>query len=149
MPCTCTTITAYALSCTPTFGGVASAYISNGQDEQSQTIWVEIQTLPETSGYTAVMSYDKQKNLKYWTSNITLNIGALNEDAATLADALPCPTARQVKLNMNSGHTVTFSDVFIKEANFEPGIAKTEGGNGVLTFEAITMNAPSVTDPNE
>lgn len=139
MACTCTTLTEFALNCTPTIGGIASVTIDT----------TAIQTLPDTSTYNAVMTYDKNRNLKYWTVDITLNIGALNASARTLAEALPCPVGRTIVLNMNSGHTVTVNDAFIQSASFTPGASKTEGGDGILVFQAITKDAPAVADPNE
>lgn len=139
MACTCTTLTEFALSCTPTVGGIASVTIDG----------VAIQTLPDTSTYNAAMTYEKQHNLKYWTTDVNLNIGALSAAARTLVEALPCPVGRAIVLNMNSGHTVTVNDAFIQTATFTPGASKTEGGDGVLVFQAITKEAPSVADPNE
>lgn len=150
MPCTCSYLTEFALDCTPTIGGVASVVFKGAGDpgEGTTPVDVTVQTLPDTSTYNAVMTYEKQHNLKYWTTSVTLNIGILNESAATLVENLPCPTGRTIELTMNSGHKVTISDAFIQTATFTPGTSKTEGGDGVLVFEAITKAAPVVADPN-
>lgn len=151
MACPCSYLTNFALDCTPTIGGVSSIVFkgAGAPPEGSTTPTdVTIETLPDSSTYNAVMTYDKQKNLKYWTTDVTLNIGVYNEDASALVEALPCHIGKTIELNMNSGHKVTVSDAYIQTATFTPGAAKTEGGDGILVFQAITKDAPSVTDPN-
>lgn len=151
MSCPCTFLTQFDLDCSPTIGGIRKVVFKAAGDpgEGETAPDVEIQTLPETSTYNAVMTYEKQHNLKYWTVDVTLNVGILNEQAATLAENLPCPVGRTIELEMNSGHKVTISEAFIQTATFTPGTAKTEGGDGILVFQSITKDAPVVADPNE
>lgn len=151
MPCTCAYLTEFALDCTPSIGGVSAVVFKGaGQPAEGSTTPtdVDVQTLPESSTYNAVMTYDKYSNVKYWTTTVTLNIGLLNAAAAALAENLPCPVGRTIELTMYSGHKVTISDAFIQTANFQPGTKKTDGAAGTLTFEAITKVAPTVADPD-
>lgn len=132
--CSCGTITEFALDCTPSIGGIASVEVGD----------IAVQVIPDTSSFNAVMTYDKTKNLKYWTVDVTLGIGEYNSAAKTFVDSLPCPVGRTIELTMNSGKVITISDAFVQTGTFNSGAAKTDGYTGTVVFQAITKSAPTV-----
>lgn len=106
--------------------------------------------LPEGSSYNAVMTYDKAKNLKYWTTDVTLAVGGMFDAIVDfLDDAKACPIEIVLTMNYkNEGATadvtVTVSDAYIANGTFNSGANKTDGHTGTVAFQAITLNGPTV-----
>lgn len=141
MACSCGSVTEYALSCNPSIGGITKAQVAN---VGTTTTYVDIELLPDSSSFNSTMTYDRTKNAKYWTTDITLGIDSINTTETTLVEALACSAGRTIKLHMNTGKVITVSDAFITTAAFNAGASKADGSSGTITLQAITSAAPSV-----
>lgn len=143
--CTCASLVSYEVPCTPYLGGIASVTID--EDGAVGTTPATIEVLPESSTFNSVMTFDKTKNVKYFTTDITLNIGAYTAEAKTFIDALPCKHGRTLVITLNSGHVITVTGAFVQTATFTPGTLKADGQSGTIVFQAISGTAPAVTNP--
>lgn len=149
MACVCSTFeNHFAIPCEPTIGGVASvviknAYVPSGSSEPATDL--EVDVLPESSTFNAVLNYNRTTNIKYWQTEVTLHLGAYTAEAAAFVDALPCKSGRTIELTLFNGDKVTIEDAFIQTATFNPGPLKSDGTEGVVVFAATTKDAPTVT----
>lgn len=156
MACSCDALKNLSTACTPAIGGIrAITFKGAGSSTSAGDITVDI--LPESSSFQTVMTYDKTKNVKYWTTDVSMNIGAFVETTGTspnevigtrdFSELLPCIAGWTIELATYDGRVITVSDAYIQTATFNSGTAKADGQSGVLAFQAITKDAPVVATP--
>lgn len=150
----CNSIITFAPNCRPTVGGIRSISVKEHGDSEAA---VSVAILPESGSLNTVMTYDKSKNLKYWTSDLTFNIGALTastgtapsevQGSAAFVESLAKPIGLDITITLYSGATIAIEDAFIQTATWNDGPTKDANGVGEIKIQAITGAAPTITNP--
>lgn len=137
----CSVPSTYGAPCKPVVGGIAAVGIHGASPA------VPIGVLPESSSFNTVFTYDKEKNVGYWTTDITLGIGNLTTAGETLAESLSGARGVDIDLVLSNGFMVEVDNCFIQTSTFTHGAKIADGSTGVIVLQSITKSAPVVTEP--
>lgn len=161
--CTCETLMDLGTACTPYIGGIRTVKFKEAgvSNDENTAVDVIVDALPESVSFQTVMTFDKTKGLRYWTTDISMGVGALVENVMAsgaiskigtkeFANRLCCgsSTGWTIELATYDGRVITVSDAYVQTATFTNGPTKADGNTGVLAFQAITKDGPEVETPS-